>query len=188
MWVYCASSTWNIFEKNPEWEGNCVRRDYLSAHLCVCPSISENSKPSKSSTPVLPKQSARWQVSKELYQTESNYVDILATVLQVSPSHTHTCIQKREQGNPQLLSVVLSGCTSAPNQWGRKWIRFVLQWAAELYSTSKHLCPLECDTHIHIWTLIKTVCLGISCHDNIRTWQIHPLSVCDHQLKYLTHK
>ncbi|XP_027025772.2 protein ECT2 isoform X2 [Tachysurus fulvidraco] len=43
----------------------------------------ENSKPSKSSTPVLPKQSARWQVSKELYQTESNYVDILATVLQL---------------------------------------------------------------------------------------------------------
>ncbi|XP_022525285.2 protein ECT2 isoform X1 [Astyanax mexicanus] len=43
----------------------------------------ENTKPSKSSTPVLPKQSARWQVSKELYQTESNYVDILATVLQL---------------------------------------------------------------------------------------------------------
>uniref|UniRef100_A0A671MRW7 Epithelial cell transforming 2 n=1 Tax=Sinocyclocheilus anshuiensis TaxID=1608454 RepID=A0A671MRW7_9TELE len=37
----------------------------------------------KSSTPALPKQSARWQVSKELYQTESNYVDILATVLQL---------------------------------------------------------------------------------------------------------
>ncbi|KAL4608161.1 protein ECT2-like isoform X2 [Arapaima gigas] len=30
-----------------------------------------------------PKQSARWQVSKELYQTESNYVDILTTVLQL---------------------------------------------------------------------------------------------------------
>lgn len=29
------------------------------------------------------KQSARWQVSKELYQTESNYVGILNTVLQV---------------------------------------------------------------------------------------------------------
>uniref|UniRef100_A0A671MPT7 Epithelial cell transforming 2 n=1 Tax=Sinocyclocheilus anshuiensis TaxID=1608454 RepID=A0A671MPT7_9TELE len=38
---------------------------------------------SQSSTPALPKQSARWQVSKELYQTESNYVDILATVLQL---------------------------------------------------------------------------------------------------------
>ncbi|XP_053177632.1 protein ECT2 isoform X1 [Scomber japonicus] len=43
----------------------------------------ESSKPSKSSTPVLSKQSARWQVSKELYQTESNYVDILNTILQL---------------------------------------------------------------------------------------------------------
>ncbi|XP_028300094.1 protein ECT2 isoform X1 [Gouania willdenowi] len=44
---------------------------------------SESSKPSKSSTPAHSKQSARWQVSKELYQTESNYVDILSTVLQL---------------------------------------------------------------------------------------------------------
>ncbi|XP_068175497.1 protein ECT2 isoform X2 [Antennarius striatus] len=43
----------------------------------------ESTKPSKSSTPVLSKQSARWQVSKELYQTESNYVDILSTILQL---------------------------------------------------------------------------------------------------------
>ncbi|XP_041913360.1 protein ECT2 isoform X1 [Alosa sapidissima] len=43
----------------------------------------EMAKPSKSSTPALPKQSARWQVSKELYQTESNYVGILDTVLQL---------------------------------------------------------------------------------------------------------
>ncbi|XP_049443974.1 protein ECT2 isoform X3 [Epinephelus fuscoguttatus] len=43
----------------------------------------ESSKPSKSSTPVLSKQSARWQVSKEFYQTESNYVDILSTILQL---------------------------------------------------------------------------------------------------------
>lgn len=66
-------------------------------HVCLC--VSENAKPPKSSTPALPKQSARWQVSKELYQTESNYVDILATVLQVcvqctvcsfSPSYSHT--------------------------------------------------------------------------------------------------
>uniref|UniRef100_A0A8C5DGT2 Epithelial cell transforming 2 n=1 Tax=Gouania willdenowi TaxID=441366 RepID=A0A8C5DGT2_GOUWI len=42
-----------------------------------------SSKPSKSSTPAHSKQSARWQVSKELYQTESNYVDILSTVLQL---------------------------------------------------------------------------------------------------------
>ncbi|XP_053246546.1 protein ECT2 isoform X11 [Podarcis raffonei] len=40
-------------------------------------------KPSKNSTPFLPKQSARWQVAKELYQTESNYVDILTTIIQV---------------------------------------------------------------------------------------------------------
>uniref|UniRef100_A0A3B4BD08 Uncharacterized protein n=1 Tax=Periophthalmus magnuspinnatus TaxID=409849 RepID=A0A3B4BD08_9GOBI len=42
-----------------------------------------SSKPSKSSTPLVSKQSARWQVSKELYQTESNYVDILSTILQL---------------------------------------------------------------------------------------------------------
>ncbi|XP_067288153.1 protein ECT2 isoform X2 [Pseudorasbora parva] len=49
----------------------------------TCKTSGEHSKPPKSSTPALPKQSARWQVSKELYQTESNYVDILATVLQL---------------------------------------------------------------------------------------------------------
>ncbi|XP_034737349.1 protein ECT2 isoform X2 [Etheostoma cragini] len=43
----------------------------------------ESSKPSKSSTPLLSKQSARWQVLKELYQTESNYVDILSTIVQL---------------------------------------------------------------------------------------------------------
>uniref|UniRef100_A0A672S5J3 Protein ECT2-like n=1 Tax=Sinocyclocheilus grahami TaxID=75366 RepID=A0A672S5J3_SINGR len=47
----------------------------------TCKSSGENARFPKSSTPALPKQSARWQVSKELYQTESNYVDILATVL-----------------------------------------------------------------------------------------------------------
>ncbi|XP_033937819.1 protein ECT2 isoform X1 [Pseudochaenichthys georgianus] len=44
---------------------------------------SESLKPSKSSTPLVSKQSARWQVSKELYQTESNYVEILNTILQL---------------------------------------------------------------------------------------------------------
>ncbi|XP_008703605.1 protein ECT2 [Ursus maritimus] len=39
-------------------------------------------KSSKNSTPVPLKQSARWQVAKELYQTESNYVNILATIIQ----------------------------------------------------------------------------------------------------------
>nr|XP_006134694.1 protein ECT2 isoform X4 [Pelodiscus sinensis] len=40
-------------------------------------------KPSKNSTPLPSKQSARWQVAKELYQTESNYVDILTTIIQL---------------------------------------------------------------------------------------------------------
>ncbi|KAF4796136.1 Protein ECT2 [Turdus rufiventris] len=39
-------------------------------------------RPSKNSTPLPLKQSARWQVAKELYQTESNYVDILTTIIQ----------------------------------------------------------------------------------------------------------
>ncbi|XP_043377681.1 protein ECT2 isoform X8 [Chelonia mydas] len=42
-----------------------------------------SSKPSKNSTPLPAKQSARWQVAKELYQTESNYVDILTTIIQL---------------------------------------------------------------------------------------------------------
>uniref|UniRef100_A0A8C5TE21 Epithelial cell transforming 2 n=1 Tax=Malurus cyaneus samueli TaxID=2593467 RepID=A0A8C5TE21_9PASS len=41
------------------------------------------SRPSKNSTPLPLKQSARWQVAKELYQTESNYVDILTTIIQL---------------------------------------------------------------------------------------------------------
>ncbi|NXC03203.1 ECT2 protein, partial [Orthonyx spaldingii] len=40
-------------------------------------------RPSKNSTPLALKQSARWQVAKELYQTESNYVDILTTIIQL---------------------------------------------------------------------------------------------------------
>ncbi|XP_075717739.1 protein ECT2 isoform X1 [Rhinoderma darwinii] len=42
-----------------------------------------SSKPSKIFTPVPQKQSARWQVAMELYQTESNYVDILTTIVQL---------------------------------------------------------------------------------------------------------
>lgn len=83
--------------------------------LLISAYVSENAKIPKSSTPALLKQSARWQVSKEFYQTESNYVDILATVLQVcvlcvclarslSPPHTHS----QESGNPQFLAVALS--------------------------------------------------------------------------------
>ncbi|XP_029472617.1 protein ECT2 isoform X6 [Rhinatrema bivittatum] len=40
-------------------------------------------KPSKFSSHLPLKQSARWQVAMELYQTESNYVDILTTVVQL---------------------------------------------------------------------------------------------------------
>ncbi|KAJ8418844.1 hypothetical protein AAFF_G00003430 [Aldrovandia affinis] len=61
--------------------------------------LGESSKPSKSSTPVPQKQSARWQVSKELYQTESNYVDILATVLQL---FKHPLEKEGQVGGPIL--------------------------------------------------------------------------------------
>ncbi|XP_053567798.1 protein ECT2 [Bombina bombina] len=40
-------------------------------------------KSSKIPAPISQKQSARWQVAMELYQTESNYVDILTTVVQL---------------------------------------------------------------------------------------------------------
>ncbi|KAM4695432.1 protein ECT2 isoform 1-T2 [Discoglossus pictus] len=40
-------------------------------------------KSSKISTPMPHMQSARWQVAMELYQTESNYVDILTTIVQL---------------------------------------------------------------------------------------------------------
>ncbi|XP_046893098.1 protein ECT2 isoform X2 [Hypomesus transpacificus] len=49
----------------------------------TCKALAESSRPSKSSAPASGKQSARWHVSKELYQTESNYVGILSTVLQL---------------------------------------------------------------------------------------------------------
>ncbi|XP_072246314.1 protein ECT2 isoform X2 [Leuresthes tenuis] len=66
------------------------KRSHLSKSTCQLPNeerqqeaFGESSKASKSSTPVVSKQSARWQVSKELYQTERNYVDILSTILQL---------------------------------------------------------------------------------------------------------
>ncbi|CAG01150.1 unnamed protein product [Tetraodon nigroviridis] len=49
----------------------------------TCKALAETSRPSKNSAAAVSKQSARWQVSKELYQTESNYVGILNTVLQL---------------------------------------------------------------------------------------------------------
>uniref|UniRef100_A0A8C6NW34 Epithelial cell transforming 2 n=1 Tax=Nothobranchius furzeri TaxID=105023 RepID=A0A8C6NW34_NOTFU len=63
------------------------------------PETCKSSKPSKSSTPALSKQSARWQVSKELYQTESNYVDILNTILQL---FKHPLEKEGQVGGPIL--------------------------------------------------------------------------------------
>uniref|UniRef100_A0A3B3Z3T9 Epithelial cell transforming 2 n=1 Tax=Poecilia mexicana TaxID=48701 RepID=A0A3B3Z3T9_9TELE len=65
----------------------------------TCKALAESSKPSKSSTPVVSKQSARWQVSKELYQTESNYVDILNTILQL---FKHPLEKEGQVGGPIL--------------------------------------------------------------------------------------
>ncbi|XP_035997522.1 protein ECT2 isoform X6 [Fundulus heteroclitus] len=65
----------------------------------TCKALIESSKPSKSSTPVVSKQSARWQVSKELYQTESNYVDILNTILQL---FKHPLEKESQVGGPIL--------------------------------------------------------------------------------------
>uniref|UniRef100_A0A8C4GLH4 Epithelial cell transforming 2 n=1 Tax=Dicentrarchus labrax TaxID=13489 RepID=A0A8C4GLH4_DICLA len=67
--------------KRPSAEHNLSIGSLLD--ISNTPETCKSSKPSKSSTPVLSKQSARWQVSKELYQTESNYVDILSTILQL---------------------------------------------------------------------------------------------------------
>ncbi|XP_065097642.1 protein ECT2 isoform X5 [Paramisgurnus dabryanus] len=76
-----SSARWRSVRKNrKEEDGQRLR---TSTPVCSQEQQTDNSKAPKSSTPSLPKQSARWQVSKELYQTESNYVDILATVLQL---------------------------------------------------------------------------------------------------------
>uniref|UniRef100_A0A8C6M5G3 Epithelial cell transforming 2 n=1 Tax=Nothobranchius furzeri TaxID=105023 RepID=A0A8C6M5G3_NOTFU len=61
--------------------------------------ISNTPETCKSSTPALSKQSARWQVSKELYQTESNYVDILNTILQL---FKHPLEKEGQVGGPIL--------------------------------------------------------------------------------------
>ncbi|XP_055040494.2 protein ECT2 isoform X2 [Misgurnus anguillicaudatus] len=74
-----SSARWRSVRKNRKEED----RQRTSTPVCSQEQQTDNSKAPKSSTPSLPKQSARWQVSKELYQTESNYVDILATVLQL---------------------------------------------------------------------------------------------------------
>ncbi|XP_071343439.1 protein ECT2 isoform X2 [Trachinotus anak] len=86
-----------------EWR----KRSYLSTPTLQQPedeqqqpgTSAESSKPSRSSTSVVSKQSARWQVSKELYQTESNYVDILSTILQL---FKHPLEKEGQVGGPIL--------------------------------------------------------------------------------------
>lgn len=63
------------------WPGIVDVLSFLLFFFFLSPA--ESSRPYKNSAAVVSKQSARWQVSKELYQTESNYVGILNTVLQV---------------------------------------------------------------------------------------------------------
>ncbi|KAM9762345.1 protein ECT2 isoform 2-T2 [Menidia menidia] len=65
----------------------------------TCKALADGSKASKSSTPAHSKQSARWQVSKELYQTERNYVDILSTILQL---FKHPLEKEGQLGGPIL--------------------------------------------------------------------------------------
>uniref|UniRef100_A0A8C6M8W6 Epithelial cell transforming 2 n=1 Tax=Nothobranchius furzeri TaxID=105023 RepID=A0A8C6M8W6_NOTFU len=71
---------------------NTPETSYFTPTSCL-------NNPSKSSTPALSKQSARWQVSKELYQTESNYVDILNTILQL---FKHPLEKEGQVGGPIL--------------------------------------------------------------------------------------
>ncbi|XP_029472612.1 protein ECT2 isoform X2 [Rhinatrema bivittatum] len=52
-------------------------------HTTASKTPKTGAKPSKFSSHLPLKQSARWQVAMELYQTESNYVDILTTVVQL---------------------------------------------------------------------------------------------------------
>uniref|UniRef100_A0A674PD24 Epithelial cell transforming 2 n=1 Tax=Takifugu rubripes TaxID=31033 RepID=A0A674PD24_TAKRU len=67
--------------KRPSAEHNLSVMSLLD--ISNTPETCKSSRPSKSSAPIVSKQSARWQVSKELYQTESNYVGILNTILQL---------------------------------------------------------------------------------------------------------
>ncbi|XP_064521933.1 protein ECT2 isoform X2 [Pseudopipra pipra] len=80
-----SSTTNGVCRKN--WSEEFRQRPFV---ITVSTFISEGNetpkscaRPSKNSTPLPLKQSARWQVAKELYQTESNYVDILTTIIQL---------------------------------------------------------------------------------------------------------
>lgn len=105
---------------------NCpgsVHVHFLALHSSPFPL--ESSRPSKSSAPIVSKQSARWQVSKELYQTESNYVGILNTILQVqrpplslflplSLSHPFPPPPPLSLSPPHVLSPTPCLCVSLP--------------------------------------------------------------------------
>nr|XP_020649495.1 protein ECT2 [Pogona vitticeps] len=83
----------NLYVVKQEWFWGSIQMDARAGESiylfekCQPRALDETpkscAKPSKNSTPLPPKQSARWQVAKELYQTESNYVDILTTIIQV---------------------------------------------------------------------------------------------------------
>ncbi len=124
--------------------------------LLISAYVSENVKIPKSSTPALLKQSARWQVSKEFYQTESNYVDILATVLQVCV--LCVCVL-------HVLFLLLTH-TARKVAIHSSWL-----WPYQTESvtlTSRGENELELDTNaMDIWALLRTPTCGA--HTNTHT-------------------
>lgn len=104
----------------------CVPASVLYEQLALLPAHlapPESSKPSKSSTPVLFKQSARWQVSKELYQTESNYVGILSTILQVVSVCMWTINTPSKVVQPVVINGLNIGLSRESDSWPvRVWI------------------------------------------------------------------
>ncbi|KAJ7992843.1 hypothetical protein DPEC_G00266240 [Dallia pectoralis] len=95
-WSFCCSSTPTAqlehgvldspWPQTVPWqatEASWMDTSQESVRLSAGQEKKDHSRPSKSSTPTNLKLSARWQVSKELYQTESNYVDILHTVVKL---------------------------------------------------------------------------------------------------------
>ncbi|KAJ6660983.1 hypothetical protein lerEdw1_017003 [Lerista edwardsae] len=79
----CRGSNHWIIDYKPNFVTNSHTNFTYTDAMLVTETPKSCAKPLKNPTPLLPKQSARWQVAKELYQTESNYVDILTTIIQV---------------------------------------------------------------------------------------------------------
>ncbi|KAM8953619.1 protein ECT2 isoform 2-T2 [Pelodytes ibericus] len=73
----------NTPESGKSFAGNMLFRKSLFACIYLTDTPKPGAKSSKICTPAPQKQSARWQVAMELYQTESNYVDILTTIVQL---------------------------------------------------------------------------------------------------------